>query len=74
MTLREIIPIHIETGSLDDNTLNDLKSKHYEVVKYELEAAIRLQKWDDIDVLFRVCVMSYSKEWLILTHTGVLEI
>ena len=74
MTLREIIPIHIETGSLDDNTLNDLKSKHYEVVKYELEAAIRLHKWDDIDVLFRVCVMSYSKEWLILTHTGVLEI
>ena len=54
ITLREIIPIYIESRSLEDGTLKDLKSRHYEVVKYELEAAIRLQKWDDIDVLFRV--------------------
>jgi hypothetical protein len=63
----------MESGSVEDDTLTDLKLKHFEVVKYELEASIRLQKWDDFDALFQVQSIKCSRGWL-LTRTGMLEI
>ena len=44
---------HIEIGDIDD-TSGDLKSKYFESVKYEMEAVVRLQKWDQLDTLFKV--------------------
>jgi hypothetical protein len=35
-------------------------SKHFQIVKLELEAVLRLQKWDDLDELFDQCWKSKS--------------
>ncbi|KAI0588960.1 SPO22 domain-containing protein [Pyrenophora tritici-repentis] len=33
----------------------DIISKHFQVVKLELEAVLKLQRWDDLDELFEQC-------------------
>ena len=33
----------------------DIISKHFQVVKLELEAVLKLKKWDDLDDLFEQC-------------------
>jgi hypothetical protein len=52
--LRRLIVGHLETNSLGDATKADLIGKHFEVLKYELEAVLRLEQWDEIDKLFQV--------------------
>lgn len=34
-------------------------SKHFKVVKYEIEAALKLVDWDSLDGLFKVSVRSH---------------
>ena len=34
---------------------DDILSKQLQVVKLELEAVLRLQRWDDLDDLFELC-------------------
>lgn len=33
----------------------DIISKHFQIVKLELEAALKLEKWDELDDLFDQC-------------------
>jgi hypothetical protein len=49
-----LIGAHLEDVSLGETTRTDLTGKHFEVVKYEFEAVLRLEKWDDLDDLFQV--------------------
>lgn len=52
--LRQLVPLQLETNVYGEGAAADLKSKHVEAVKYELEAIMRLQNWDDLDVMFEV--------------------
>lgn len=40
---------------LDESAKSDMISKHFQVVKLELEAVLKLQKWDQLDELFDQC-------------------
>lgn len=33
----------------------DITSKHFQIVKLELEAVLKLKKWEDLDDLFEEC-------------------
>lgn len=33
----------------------DIVSKHFQIVKLELEAVLKLERWDDLDDLFDQC-------------------
>jgi hypothetical protein len=53
-TLREVISQHMEDVNLDERTSKGFKFKYFEAVKYEIEASVRLQQWDNLDPLFEV--------------------
>lgn len=40
---------------LSESAKADIISKHFQVVKLELEAALKLRKWDELDELFDQC-------------------
>ena len=40
---------------LDESAKADIISKHLQIVKLELEAVLKLQKWDELDELFDQC-------------------
>jgi hypothetical protein len=52
--LREVIPQHLEDVNIDEQSPKDFKFKYFEAVKYEIEASVRLQQWDNFDPLFEV--------------------
>jgi hypothetical protein len=69
-----LIEAHLETDSLGDATKTDLIGKHFEAVKFELEAVLRLGQWDEIDNLFQVRLFFAACILGLLTMPGVLEI
>ncbi|KAJ5063293.1 meiosis protein SPO22/ZIP4 like-domain-containing protein [Bipolaris maydis] len=42
-------------NGLDESVKADIISKHFQVVKLELEASLKLRKWDELDELFDQC-------------------
>ncbi|KAF2872932.1 meiosis protein SPO22/ZIP4 like-domain-containing protein [Massariosphaeria phaeospora] len=40
---------------LGESAKTDIIAKHFQVVKLELEAALKLEKWDELDALFEQC-------------------
>jgi hypothetical protein len=49
---------------LPDATRNDLVAKHFELVKYELEAVLHLKNWQSLDTLFQECwTYENAKRW-----------
>jgi hypothetical protein len=54
-SLRQIIAEQIEIDSLSDAMKVDLINKHTQSIKFELEAALRLNKWDELSALFDQC-------------------
>jgi hypothetical protein len=50
-----MIEVQLQVEGIGDATKVDLISKHFEAVKYELEAVLRLEQWDAIESLFQVC-------------------
>ncbi|EUC48226.1 hypothetical protein COCMIDRAFT_87783 [Bipolaris oryzae ATCC 44560] len=42
-------------NGLGESAKADIISKHFQVVKLELEAALKLRKWDELDELFDQC-------------------
>ncbi|KAF2666798.1 SPO22-domain-containing protein [Microthyrium microscopicum] len=71
--LRESITKLLDS-QLDDHWLADLQEKHFDAVKYELEAFIRLKKWDDATYLFPICFEHTNKArvWDTLADLGFL--
>lgn len=53
--LRQYIVEHLTIEGLSDNIKLDLITKHTQAIKFELEAAMRLQKWDELSNLFEQC-------------------
>ncbi|KIW01266.1 uncharacterized protein PV09_07305 [Verruconis gallopava] len=53
--LRRIICEHMEDDTLSDSIKTNLVAKHVQTIKYELEATLRLKKWDDLSKLFEQC-------------------
>lgn len=43
------------TAELSGATQDDILSKQLQIVKLELEAALKLQQWDDLEELFEQC-------------------
>ncbi|KAF2432077.1 SPO22-domain-containing protein [Tothia fuscella] len=54
-SLRSLIETHLAIPSIGPATKKDLISKHFESVKYDLEAVLRLSRWDDMEPLFNEC-------------------
>jgi hypothetical protein len=52
--LRELSQSLMEKGGEQEVDAGDVKAKFNESVKFELEAVLRLKKWDDFDELFDV--------------------
>src|ERR1043166_9455179 len=69
--LKEHIPPLVSVASIPLGQVTDLKAKYVEAVKFDLEAALHLQKWEDMDTLFQVRPRLASD---LLTLSGVLAI
>jgi hypothetical protein len=41
-------------------TSSNLNGKYFDAIKYQLEATIRLRKWDELDQLFDVSIAMAS--------------
>ncbi|KAF1989013.1 SPO22-domain-containing protein [Aulographum hederae CBS 113979] len=46
---------HVASTTLTTGAKADLKAKYMHMIKFELEAALKLSKWEDLDGLFRDC-------------------
>jgi hypothetical protein len=42
-------------NGLGESAKADIISKHFQIVKLELEAALKLRRWDELDELFDQC-------------------
>jgi hypothetical protein len=54
----------IQTGSLSKSTHADMIAKHFQIVKLELEATLKLENWDALDELLEQCWKYDSPEHL----------
>ncbi|KAF1951086.1 SPO22-domain-containing protein [Byssothecium circinans] len=52
-TFREIAADNID--KLGESARADIIAKHFQIVKLELEAALKLEQWDEMDELFDAC-------------------
>jgi hypothetical protein len=53
--LRDLIAEEMEVDTLHMNAKADLTAKHIQSIKFELEATLRLRKWDALSGLFDLC-------------------
>ncbi|KAF2403591.1 SPO22-domain-containing protein [Trichodelitschia bisporula] len=61
---RKSILEYLSPAAVSGTKASSLKSKHFELVKYELEALLRLSKWDEMDDLFNACwTYADSSQW-----------
>jgi hypothetical protein len=51
---RHRLPDQLKESSLTEPAQEDLKEKHFQLVKFELEAALKLLQWDEMEELFDV--------------------
>jgi hypothetical protein len=52
--LKDLIPPLVSSTSIPIGQVKDLKAKYVEAIKFDLEAALHLQNWEDMDILFEV--------------------
>ncbi|KAF2839609.1 SPO22-domain-containing protein [Patellaria atrata CBS 101060] len=52
---RNALPSLLASDDLNDPARDDLISKHFELVKFELESTLKLSDWDAMDELFDAC-------------------
>ncbi|KAF2804066.1 SPO22-domain-containing protein [Mytilinidion resinicola] len=46
---------YLEKADINDNSKKDLISKHFQLVKFSLEASLKLSDWESMDALFEKC-------------------
>lgn len=54
-SFRSIAAKQLQANTLDETAQADVISKHFQVIKLELEAALKLEDWDSLDNLFEEC-------------------
>ncbi|KAF2096421.1 SPO22-domain-containing protein [Rhizodiscina lignyota] len=77
---RERLPEQLKEETLSEPAQEDLKDKHFRLLKFELEAALKLLQWDDMDELFEECwKYENSKHWetladlVLVIHASMVE-
>jgi hypothetical protein len=58
-SIRENVTHELDSLSIEVAQMVDLQTKHFDAVKFGLEAATRLKKWDDLQILFEVMTSRY---------------
>jgi hypothetical protein len=51
----DLLPKHLEKAELSDTAKEDLISKHFQLIKFSLEASLKLSDWESMDALFAKC-------------------
>ncbi|TKA58186.1 hypothetical protein B0A49_06961 [Cryomyces minteri] len=72
--------VQMDLESLGSPAKADLKTKEFELLKFELEALVHLAAWNDMDAVFEACLsMDNIAHWetladlVIVVHTEVLK-
>ncbi|KAF2497692.1 SPO22-domain-containing protein [Lophium mytilinum] len=51
---------YLEKADISDNVREDLISKHFQLIKFSLEASLKLSDWDSMDALFDKCFIYHD--------------
>ncbi|KAL2351922.1 meiosis protein SPO22/ZIP4 like-domain-containing protein [Cryomyces antarcticus] len=77
---RTLLQVQMDLESLGSPAKADLKTKEFELLKFELEALVHLAAWDDMDAVFEACLdMDNVAHWealadlVIVVHTEILK-
>lgn len=54
VSFRSRLPVQLMEETVAEPAQEDLKDKHFQLIKFELEAALKLLRWEDMDELFEV--------------------
>jgi hypothetical protein len=53
----------IQKGWLQSDAVSDIEIKEFEMIKFDLEALMRLENWQDLDKVLSVCkTLSFALE------------
>ncbi|KAK4995491.1 sporulation-specific protein 22 [Elasticomyces elasticus] len=63
-TFHQLLGEQLQADGLSDDAKQDLKAKNFELLKFDLEAVLRLERWEELDRVLEECLQQDNVDHL----------
>ncbi|KAK4996267.1 sporulation-specific protein 22 [Elasticomyces elasticus] len=63
-TFHQLLEEQFQADGLSDDAKQDLKAKNFELLKFDLEAVLRLERWEELDRVLEKCLQQDNVDHL----------